>query len=1004
MKKTAVKILSALLMLSMVFSSNVFAAEKTNSAWDSFVGLFGGNVTTAADTQVDGVTYRTHVQNEGWAQGWVNDGETSGTVGKGLRLEGLEVKIDNTKLPAGLGITYQTQIENEGWAQGWVSDGAMSGSEGKGLRLEGVQIKLTGTNASDYSVRYKTQIQNIGWETDWSYDGATSGTVGQALRLEAIQIEIVQKEADLTAYNAALAAVTQADYTAASWTAYQAVVAANPAVATDLQSKVDAATAAIVAAQTDVLVKVPSVTGASAIHANTLEVTFNTAISAADQAKITFDVKRGTTVTTMLAPVWALDGKSVALPRSANLIAGTYTVTASGIEFAAGKNVGTAVVVAQKATSMQLTTARVMDAAAQSIGYVVTDQYSDTMTVAPGLITVTAFNTTASGRTVNVAGGIANLDFTNTELNDVVKITAYLTSDPTIKAVKDVTVSNITLGTVTLGEPVLPEGSTRFVTGLAGVVIPVSAFDNFGEATELTAAAWATGVPTADGLFPVFTGASFTSVAVNADGNLVVTLGAAGTATLTVTNPATGDIIVKTITVVGAPDTATVTMTLPTDPIRIGTAAVIPFTVKDQFGEELTVPGPGWNTADVVLTSSNPAVATVAWNIPTNEITVTPVSVGTTTIFANVVTPVSTGTATLAITVNTAKVPTLISVSGTPKTTLAQGETVAAAAETGALKFDIVDQDGAPINLAAAAAVGVKANLTVTDTNHVLAAPVAQVLDSLDMSATVGTTNGITVTAAAVNGNATVTVQLFNDLNSNNVMDAGEALDSIADVAYTVSSSALTSGEFSAIEAPGVLNAAGTAAYIAPNAAARTITYALLDQAGNPFTTTAATNVVWTIKNNGTTAITVNDGAAKTLAAGATATYTTASSVGAAATATIDIISEDAKKVDVNAKATGIATGSDLAVYFYNTLVSGVSTYAGTVVAVDTDAQWMVVQTAVGNVVLKYADAVTFDEGIAYTIDGSTATEAQFDTNLTVGDHVNIAVTGALALSVDLTN
>lgn len=422
---------------------------------------------------------------------------------------------------------------------------------------------------------------------------------------------------------------------------------------------------------------------------------------------------------------------------------------------------------------MQITTTRVLDAAAQSVGYVVTDQYGDEMTVAPGLITVTTFNTTAAARAVT-GTVINNLDFSPTNIDDVVKVTAYLTSDPTIKSVKDVTVANITLGTVTLGEPVLPEGSTRFVTGLAGVVIPVSAFDNFGEATELTTAAWATGVATADGLLPVFTGTSFTSVAVNAEGDLVVTLGAAGTATLTVTNPATGDIIVKTITVVALPDTATVEMTLPADPIRIGTAAVIPFTVTDQFGEEIVVPGGvGWATGDVLLTSSNPAVATVGW--VGNEITVTPAAVGTTTIFANVVTPVSTGTATLAITVDVAKAPTVISVSGTPKTALAQGETVLGTAETGALAFEIVDQDGDPIDLAVAIGVaGIKVNLTKTDVNNVLTAPVAQVLTSASMSATDGLTNGITVISAAVNGTATVQVQLFNDTANLGVMDPGE--------------------------------------------------------------------------------------------------------------------------------------------------------------------------------------------------------------------------------------
>lgn len=287
MKKNVVRILTAMLMLSMVFSSSVFAAEKT-SAWDSFVGLFAGSANTAEDTQVGGVTYRTHIQNEGWAQGWVEDGAMSGSVGKGLRLEGIEIKLQGDQLPEGLGITYRTHIQNEGWAQGWVEEGEMSGSEGKGLRLEGIEIKLTGDNAADYSVQYQTQIENEGWAQGWVKDGEMSGSSGKGLRLEAIEIKIVQVEADLTAYEAALAAVEQADYTPASWTAYQAVVAANVVTEADVQSAVDTATAAIVAAQNE-LVEIGEVINLVAINATTVEATFADELASVDKSEFVID-------------------------------------------------------------------------------------------------------------------------------------------------------------------------------------------------------------------------------------------------------------------------------------------------------------------------------------------------------------------------------------------------------------------------------------------------------------------------------------------------------------------------------------------------------------------------------------------------------------------------------------------------------------------------------------------------------------------------------------------
>ena len=67
-------------------------------------------------------------------------------------------------------------------------------------------------------------------------------------------------EADLTAYNAALNAVNENDYTPASWAVYQAVVNANQVTAANTQAEVDAATDAIVAAQADLVMDPDAVT------------------------------------------------------------------------------------------------------------------------------------------------------------------------------------------------------------------------------------------------------------------------------------------------------------------------------------------------------------------------------------------------------------------------------------------------------------------------------------------------------------------------------------------------------------------------------------------------------------------------------------------------------------------------------------------------------------------------------------------------------------------------
>lgn len=238
MKKLGIGIITGLWMMTMAFTTSVFAEE--------------------ADPESDmtiGVAYRTHIENEGWAQGWMYDGSLSGSEGKGLRLEGIEIELSGD-VPDGLDIQYQTHIQNKGWSQGWVSNGDLAGSVGEGLRLEAIEIRLTGTDAADYSVKYRTHIQNDGWK-DWVSNGALSGSEGKGLRLEAIEIQIVETPVKIAfdEYQAVLAQVNENDYTSASWTAYQTVVKANVVTKEDIANKITTATLAIEKAQLNLVKK-----------------------------------------------------------------------------------------------------------------------------------------------------------------------------------------------------------------------------------------------------------------------------------------------------------------------------------------------------------------------------------------------------------------------------------------------------------------------------------------------------------------------------------------------------------------------------------------------------------------------------------------------------------------------------------------------------------------------------------------------------------------------------
>ena len=135
------------------------------------------------------VGYSTHVQNIGW-QEQVADGDTSGTFGQALRLEGIRIGLQ-LKPYAG-SIEYRTHVQNIGWEDSWTRDGGLSGTTGQSLRLEAIQIRLTGEMAVHYDVWYRVHVQDIGW-MDWVMNGQTAGTSGRSLRLEAIKIKLVPR-------------------------------------------------------------------------------------------------------------------------------------------------------------------------------------------------------------------------------------------------------------------------------------------------------------------------------------------------------------------------------------------------------------------------------------------------------------------------------------------------------------------------------------------------------------------------------------------------------------------------------------------------------------------------------------------------------------------------------------------------------------------------------------------------------------------------------------------
>ncbi|WP_180271137.1 hypothetical protein [Fredinandcohnia onubensis] len=147
-----------------------------------------GSITKPFIQKEPTVSYSTHVQTYGW-QGYVENGQMSGTSGQAKRLEAIKIQLRD--LPTSGGVQYKTHVQTYGW-QNWASDGRISGTSGEAKRLEAIQIQLTGDLSKRYDIYYRVHVESYGW-LDWAKNGQSSGTEGKAKRLEGIEIKIVPK-------------------------------------------------------------------------------------------------------------------------------------------------------------------------------------------------------------------------------------------------------------------------------------------------------------------------------------------------------------------------------------------------------------------------------------------------------------------------------------------------------------------------------------------------------------------------------------------------------------------------------------------------------------------------------------------------------------------------------------------------------------------------------------------------------------------------------------------
>ena len=148
----------------------------------------------SAAPQAPSITYRTHIQNIGWMSP-VSNGQMSGTEGRGLRIEALQIGLNSPMIPGS--IQYSAHVQNIGW-QNPVSSltDQYAGTSGRSLRVEAVRIALTGAIAQYYDIIYRVHVSNIGWMS-WVSNGAVAGTTGFGLQAEAIEIRLVERGANI---------------------------------------------------------------------------------------------------------------------------------------------------------------------------------------------------------------------------------------------------------------------------------------------------------------------------------------------------------------------------------------------------------------------------------------------------------------------------------------------------------------------------------------------------------------------------------------------------------------------------------------------------------------------------------------------------------------------------------------------------------------------------------------------------------------------------------------
>jgi uncharacterized protein YjdB len=161
---------------------------SSGSSPQGSAGSAGAAQTAAAAAGASSIVFDLWGNVEGMGGVTAQRDQWLGTKGQNRRLEALMVRPTPPSWPSCLQLTYMAHIPGVG-DTGWYTAPQLVGTVGRGLRMEGIAFKTAGTCAADYTVEYRCHAAGLG-DTSPMADGAFCGTRGQGRQLEAVVVTV----------------------------------------------------------------------------------------------------------------------------------------------------------------------------------------------------------------------------------------------------------------------------------------------------------------------------------------------------------------------------------------------------------------------------------------------------------------------------------------------------------------------------------------------------------------------------------------------------------------------------------------------------------------------------------------------------------------------------------------------------------------------------------------------------------------------------------------------